>query len=78
VNITQNSLQGVQRAEENFNTAAAKASKSLGGNPAVGNDTVDISSAAVSVLSAQNDYSVNLAFLKDADKMEKQAINLIG
>jgi flagellar hook protein FlgE len=41
-------------------------------------DTVDLSSSAIALLSAKNDFAANAAAFKAADEMTKSTINLLG
>ena len=45
--------------------------------PGVQPDTVDLSAEAVSLLEARNEFSLNVAMLKKANDIERQAIDLL-
>jgi flagellar hook protein FlgE len=68
-------LGGVDRASMQFQDAATRiASSATNAAP----DTVDLSAAAVSMLTARNDFAANLNVLKIADKMQRSAIDMLG
>ena len=76
MDISSIALGGLRAAESQFNKAASGvAANSSGAGPA---DTVDLSSTAVALLSAKEDYGANLATVKVADEMSQQAIGLMG
>jgi len=71
-------LQGMQQAEVQLENAAT-AIASPGSSPEGANiDTVDLSAEMVALMSAKNDFSVNLSVLKTADQVEKQTVDLMG
>ena len=45
--------------------------------PGVQPDTVDLSAEAVSLLNARDEFSLNVAMLKKANDIERQAIDLL-
>ncbi len=69
-------IQGLQQAEAQLETAAARIA-SAGSNAPDGNlDTVDLSTELVALMSAQNLFEVNLATIKTADQMEKALVDI--
>lgn len=66
-------LNGLERAQTAFESAAAKV-----GNPASSEDSVSLSSGAVALIQAKDDFSANIAAAKVADEMTKATIDLIG
>ena len=70
-------LQGLQQADLQLNTAAARIANA-GANSANGAnlDVVDFSAEMVALMSAQHLYDANLATLKTADQMQKNLIDI--
>jgi flagellar hook protein FlgE len=78
VDISAIALQGLQQAESQFARAASQLS-SAGVAPDGGaGDMVDLSAAAVALISAKDDYASNLATVKIADEMERDTVNLLA
>jgi flagellar basal body rod protein FlgG len=76
---TSTSLQGLQRAENQFNQAAqniAQGPLSKSGGP--GDDTADLSSQAVALIQAKNDFEANIAALKVSDELTQTLLKSIG
>ena len=70
-------LQGLQRAEVQLETAAARiANAGATSTPGSNLDVVDLSAEMVALMSAQTSFSANLATLKTADQMQKSLIDL--
>lgn len=77
VELSAIALGGVERASAQFERAATTVSGAASPDgPAV--DTVDLSSAAVSMLAAHNDFTANLNVLKVADDMQRHAIDMLA
>jgi hypothetical protein len=72
-------LQGLDQAQGRFDQAAGQIA-SIGASSDDGTDvdTVDLSQAAVSLLSAKNDFATSLKLLKIADEMQGQAIDILA
>ncbi len=73
------SLQGIQRAETQFNQAAqniARAPSSTTSSPE--GDIVDLSAQAVALIQAKNSFEANTAALKVGNEMTKSLLNAIG
>ena len=71
-------LQGLEQAESQFAHAASQlASAGIPPNGGAG-DTVDLSEAAVALISAKDDYASNVATMKIADEMVRETINLLA
>jgi hypothetical protein len=70
-------LGGLDQALSHFENAAKQV-----GAPAdvsgAGPDTVDLSTAAVSMLSARNEFAANIAVVKIADEMERNVLNVLA
>ena len=67
-------LLGMSRAEAQLNQAASDIAQA----PMAGEDTVDLSSAVVSLLQARTNFEANTKMLKVADEMDQNLIHLIG
>jgi hypothetical protein len=72
-------LQGLNQAQSQVDKAFGTLA-SLGANPDDGTsvDTVDLSTAAVSLISAKNVFSTDIQMLKVADEMQGQALQLLA
>ena len=72
-------LQGLGQAEAQLETAAARIASAGALSPDGANaDTVDISTEIVALLSAKNQFSLNLTTLKLADEVQKNTIDLLA
>jgi flagellar hook protein FlgE len=70
-------LQGLQQANVQLNTAAAKIASAGASSPDGANlDVVDVGAEMVALMSAQSAFEVNLATLKTADQMQKSLLDL--
>jgi flagellar hook protein FlgE len=75
IGMTQ-SLQGMQRAETQFNQAAASIAQGPVASSSQG-DTVDLSSQAVALIQAKNSFEANTAAFKVGDQMTQDLLNSI-
>jgi flagellar hook protein FlgE len=72
-------LQGLQQADLQLETAAARVAGAGTDSSNAGNqDVVDLSAEMTALTSAQTQYEANLATLKTADQMEQHLVNLRG
>jgi flagellar hook protein FlgE len=72
-------LQGLDRAQGQFEQAGAQlASIGASSEDGVAVDSVDLSHAAVSLLSAKNEFAASLKLVKIADEMQGQIIDLLA
>ena len=72
-------LQGMQQAQQQVDNSARRiASAGLPGAYPPNADSVDLSTEAVSLLTAKSQFGVNVQVLKVADEMQKSLINLVG
>jgi flagellar basal body rod protein FlgC len=70
-------LQGLQQADVQLETAAAKLAGAEAASPAGANlDQVDISTEVVAVTSAQNLFAANVSALKIAEQMQKALLDI--
>ena len=68
-------LGGMHAAEASLDQAASSMARPLPG--AAPEDTVDLSSAAVAMISARNDFAANLASIQVDEEITKRAIELM-
>lgn len=66
---------GLQQAESRVNAIAGKIAVSGDGNAA---DSVDLSTQAVALIQARNDFSANIGTLKVVDEMQKSLFDLLA
>jgi flagellar hook protein FlgE len=79
MNLSTIALQGLHQADARLESAGSKIASFAASSPGGTNqDTVDLSAAAIELLSAKNLYSANLRSVKTADEMLKISINLIA
>jgi hypothetical protein len=72
-------LQGLDQAEVQLEAAAAGIASAGSLSPdGAGADTVSLSNEVVALLSAKNQFSVNLATLKIAGDIQKSSIDLLA
>lgn len=72
-------LQGLQQADVQLEKAAARIASAATLSPDGSNvDAVDLSAEIIALLSAKNQFSVQLATLKVADELQKNSINIIA
>jgi flagellar hook protein FlgE len=70
-------LQGLQQADVQLETTAARIASAGSNSPDAGNlDVVDLSAEMIALMSARTMFDVNLATLKTADQMQKSLIDL--
>ena len=66
------SLQGIQRAETQFNQVAQNIAQGPGSTPQ--GDSVDLSAQAVALIQAKNSFEANTAALKVGDEMTQMLL----
>jgi flagellar basal body rod protein FlgG len=76
-------LQGMTRAEAQFNHAAGVIANATTPDPAnsvtrVSGDIVDLSAPMVSLLQSRNSFDANSKVFKVADEMQKSLLNVVG
>jgi hypothetical protein len=78
VGLSAIALSGLDRAQAGLEQTASRLSRiaapTSDGTPI---DTVDLSTAAVELLAARQDFAINIRLLKTADEVERQAVNLL-
>jgi flagellar hook protein FlgE len=71
-------LQGMEQAQVQLENAATRLA-SAGSSPSGANlDIVDLSAEMVALMSAKNNFSVNLSVLKTASQIEKQVTDVMA
>jgi len=79
VQLSAITLNGLNRAEERVEQAVGRLGRMTdaptSGEPT---DVVDLSTATVGLLAARQDYSAQLQVLRTADKLERQALDLLA
>jgi hypothetical protein len=70
-------LQGLNRAQESFDQAAAKVAQPIEPNQPQ-QDQVSLSDAMVSMLQSANDYQANLKSLEVGNQMQKSLLNILA
>lgn len=71
-------LQGLEQAQVQLESAAASIAGASTASNSAGTDTVDLSTAVVALLTAKNQFSVDLTVLKVANQTQASVINLFG
>ena len=72
-------LQGIDQAQGQLEAAAADIASAAALSPdAATGDTVNLSAEVVALLSAKNQFSVNLATLKIANETQKSVVDLLA
>jgi flagellar hook protein FlgE len=68
-------LDGLARSEAQFNQAARNIARAT---LAAGADTVDLSTAAVALLTARNNFEANTQMIKITNELEQTLINTLA
>jgi len=78
MDISSIALQGLEQAQVQLEAAATAIAG--GGSPSSGQgaDTVDLSTAVVALLSAKNQFALDIGVLKVADQTQKNLIDVVG
>jgi len=71
------SLQGMQQAEAQFNTAAGKIAQ-LPSTANGGGDTVDLSAEIVAMMGARDNFMANVGAAKTGDQLQRTLLNMLG
>ena len=68
----------MDQAEIQLESAASQLA-SVGASPNASNpEIVDISTGMINLMSAQNNFAVNISVMKTADEMQKYAIDILA
>ena len=69
-------LQGLDRAEQQFNPAATRIAKTpLPGDPV---DMVDLSAEVVSLMEAKNNFAANARLIHAADELTRSLLDVLA
>lgn len=72
-------LEGLSRAESQFDASAAKISRMpLSAEDVQAGDTVDLSEAMVSMMVARDTFEANLQVVKSGDELDRALLDMIG
>jgi flagellar hook protein FlgE len=77
IGMTQ-SLQGMQRAENQFNQVAQNIAQQPSSTSAPQGDQVDLSAQAVALIQAKNSFEANTTALKVGNEMTQSLFKLVG
>ena len=69
-------LEGLANSEAQFNQAAQTIARAQ--VAATGQDTVDLSAAAVALIQSRNNFDANTKAIKVGDEMQQYMLNAIG
>ena len=78
MDISAIALGGLDRAYTQFQNAAAQVAGAGETPSGQGADTVDLASAAVSLVATRDDFAANIATLKAADDMQKHTLDILA
>jgi flagellar hook protein FlgE len=70
--------QSLDQAEIQLESAASQLAGAGASSNASSPDLVDISTGMVDLMSAQNNFAVNISVMKTADEMQKYAIDILA
>lgn len=71
-------LAGLEQAQVQLQNAASSLAGAAGSTSPSTSDSVDLSSGIVALMSAKNDFAVNISVLKTADQIQKYAIDVMA
>ena len=72
-------VEGIRRAENSFNTAAAKIAQApLASTDQAGGDTVDLSSEMVALMQSRSQFAANLQTLQVGDRMARATLDILA
>jgi hypothetical protein len=78
VGLSAIALSGLDRAQAGLEQTASRLSRiAAPTSDCAPIDTVDLSTVAVELLAARQDFAINIRLLKTADEVERQAVNLL-
>jgi hypothetical protein len=70
--------QGLDQAEIQLQSAASQLAGAGASPNASGPDMVDITAGMVDLMSAKNNFAINISVMKTADEMQKFAIDILA
>ena len=71
-------LGGLEQAQVHLEKAAISLAGAAGSSSSASSDSVDLSAGIVALLSAKNDFAVNINVLKTPDQIQKYAIDIMA
>jgi flagellar hook protein FlgE len=77
VDISSIAQQGLQQAEVQLKNAASTLA-GAGTSPAFNSDSVDLSAGIIDLMSAKNNFAINISIMKTADQIQKHVIDLLA
>jgi hypothetical protein len=78
MDISAIALGGLEQAQVQLGNAASSLAGAAGSPSPPSSDSVDLSAGIVALMSAKNDFAVNISVLKTADQIQKYAIDLMA
>jgi flagellar hook protein FlgE len=78
MDISAIALGGLEQAQVQLEKAAISLAGAAGSSSSASSDSVDLSAGIVALLSAKNDFAVNISVLKTADQIQKSAIDIMA
>ncbi len=81
MDVLATALSGLDRAQGLFEQSANRLIGATGASPSSGqpaSDAVDLSQAAVSLLTAKNQFALNINLLEVAENMQKTTIDILA
>ena len=78
MDISAIALQGLEQSQVQLDNAASRLA-GAGASPVASNsDSVDLSAGMLALLSAKNNFAVNISIMKTADQIEKYTIDMMA
>ena len=78
MDISAIALQGLEQAQVQLDSAATAIAGGSASSSGPGPDTVDLSTAVVALLTAKNQFALDIGTLKVADQAQKSLIDVVG
>jgi len=78
MDISAIALQGLEQAQVQLEAAATAIAGGGASSSGQGADTVDLSTAVVALLTAKNQFALDIGVLKVADQTQKSLIDVVG
>lgn len=77
--LFETSLQGMRKAEAQFEAAAGKIARApAASQPGESGDALDLSAEMVALLSSRDNFMANVEAAKTGDQMQRTLLNMIG
>jgi flagellar hook protein FlgE len=78
MDISAIALQGLEQSQVQLDNAASRLAGAGASADGLNSDSVDLSAGMVALLSAKNNFAVNISIMKTADQIEKYTIDLMA